>query len=70
MNRQGAKQVPNTDAISAVLRRAAESGDVPGVAAAAATANGPFFEAGFGSRDLATGAPMTAETFVCIASMT
>jgi len=60
----------DTDRIAAPLRRAAESGDIPGVAAAAATADGVIFEAGFGTRDLATGAPMTADTVVWIASMT
>jgi methyl acetate hydrolase len=60
----------STDKIAAVLKRAADSGDLPGVAAAAATADGPFFEAGFGKSDLATGAPMTADTVVWIASMT
>ena len=60
----------DTDKIAAVLERAAESGDVPGVAAAAATRDGPIFEAGFGKSDLASGAPMTADTVVWIASMT
>jgi CubicO group peptidase (beta-lactamase class C family) len=60
----------NTEQIAAVLRRAAESGDVPGVVAAAANADGLMFEGGFGKRDLATGAPMTADTVVWIASMT
>jgi methyl acetate hydrolase len=62
--------MPNTDAIATVLRRAAEVGEVPGVVAAAATADGPFFEGGFGTRDLTTGASMTADTVVWIASMT
>jgi methyl acetate hydrolase len=52
------------------LRKAAESGDVPGVVAAAATADGVIFEAAFGTRDLATGEPMTTDTVVWIASMT
>jgi CubicO group peptidase (beta-lactamase class C family) len=61
-----------TDAsgIASPLRHAAETGDLPGVAAAAATAAGVIFEAGFGKRDLATGAPMTADTVLWIASMT
>lgn len=42
----------------------------PGVVAAAATREGVIFEGGFGTRDLATGAPMTADTVVWIASMT
>ncbi|WP_428486963.1 serine hydrolase domain-containing protein [Rhodopila sp.] len=60
----------DTSRITDILRKAADSGDVPGVAAAAATTDGVIFEGGFGSRDLATGAPMTADTVVWIASMT
>ena len=60
----------NAETIAAPLRRAAEAGDVPGVVAAAANADGVIFEGGFGTRDLATGAPMTADTVVWIASMT
>ena len=60
----------DTDRIAAVLKRAAELGDVPGVAAAAATRDGPIFEAAFGTSDLASGAPMKADTVVWIASMT
>jgi len=60
----------DTNSIAAPLRRVAESGDVPGVVAAAATKDGVIFQDGFGSRDLATGAPMAADTVVWIASMT
>jgi CubicO group peptidase (beta-lactamase class C family) len=60
----------DTSRIADGLRQAAESGDVPGVVAAAATADGVIFEGGFGKRDLATGAPMNADTVVWIASMT
>lgn len=60
----------NKETIATPLRRAAESGQVPGVVAAAATADGVIFEGAFGSRDLATGAPMTTDTVVWIASMT
>ena len=60
----------DTNRIAAPLRRAAESGDVPGVVAAAANADGVIFEQAFGTRDLATGAPMTTDTVVWIASMT
>ncbi|HEX4365448.1 MAG TPA: serine hydrolase domain-containing protein [Rhodopila sp.] len=60
----------DTNSIAAPLRRAADSGDVPGVVAAAATKDGVIFQEGFGTRDLATGAPMTADTVVWIASMT
>ena len=52
------------------LRQVVESGGVPGVVATAATAGGVIFEAAFGKRDLATGAPMTTDTVVWIASMT
>ena len=60
----------DTDSIAAPLRQAAKAGDVPGVAAAAATTDGVIFEAAFGTRNLATGEPMTADTVVWIASMT
>jgi methyl acetate hydrolase len=60
----------DTDQIAAPLRRAAESGDLPGVVAAAANADGVIFEQAFGTRDLATGEPMTTDTVVWIASMT
>jgi methyl acetate hydrolase len=62
--------MPDTSSIAAPLRHAAEAGDIPGVVAAAATRDGVIFEDGFGSRDLGTGAPMTADTVVWIASMT
>src|SRR4051812_13113074 len=52
------------------LRNATESGDVPGVVVAAATADGVIFEDGYGKRSLDTGEPMTADTVVWIASMT
>ncbi|WP_158930685.1 serine hydrolase [Acidisphaera sp. S103] len=60
----------DTNSIAALLRRVAASGDVPGVAAAAATKDGVMFQGAFGIRDLATGAPMTTDTVVWIASMT
>lgn len=60
----------DTTKIAEPLCRATEAGDIPGVAAAAATRDGVIFEAGFGTRDLATGAPMTEDTVVWIASMT
>ncbi len=56
--------------IAGALERAADLGEVPGVAAAAATKDRVIFEGGYGKRDLATGAPMTADTVVWIASMT
>ena len=60
----------DTSRIAAPLRQAADAGDVPGVVAAAANADGVMFEAAFGTRDLATGEPMTIDTVVWIASMT
>jgi len=60
----------DTSSIAAPLRHAAETGDIPGVVAAAATRDGVIFEQGFGVRDVATGVPMTADTVVWIASMT
>ena len=60
----------NTQAISELLKRATDAGDVPGVVVAAATAEGPIFEGGFGVRDTGSGAAMTADTVVWIASMT
>jgi CubicO group peptidase (beta-lactamase class C family) len=52
------------------MRQAIESGDLVGVVAAAATADGVIFEAGFGKRDTTGNAAMTADTVVWIASMT
>jgi methyl acetate hydrolase len=60
----------DTSQIASALRQATESGDIPGVAAAAANKDGVIFEGAFGTRDLATGAPMTTDTVVWIASMT
>lgn len=62
--------ITDTKEIAAALSRAADVGDIPGVVAAAAASEGPIFEGGFGKRDLATGAPMTVDTVVGIASMT
>src|SRR5438876_6636028 len=60
----------NLASISEILKRATDAGDVPGVAAAVATADGPIFEGAYGKRDLASGAAMTPDTVVRIASMT
>ena len=56
--------------IDAVLRRAVEAGDVPGVVATAATDRGVFYEVAFGQRDIAGGSAMTCDTIFRIASMT
>jgi methyl acetate hydrolase len=60
----------NTSQIASALRHPAEAGDLPGVAAAAANKDGVIYQGAFGTRDLATGAPMTTDTVVWIASMT
>ncbi len=66
----GGMHMVDASRIAGALEGAADSGEVPGVAAAAATKDGVIFEAGYGKRDLATGAPMSADTVVWIASMT
>lgn len=58
---------PNIDQI---LRRAAESGDVPGVVATAATGSDVIYEGAFGQRDLSKPQPMTTDSVFWIASMT
>ena len=56
--------------IDAVLRRATEAGEVPGVVAVAATDKGVLYEGAFGTRDLAKGPEMTLDTIFRLASMT
>jgi len=56
--------------MASVLRGAVDAGAVPGVAVAAADRNGVIYEGAFGTRDTATGATMTPDTVVWIASMT
>jgi len=60
---------PNAQ-IDAVLRRAVDAKDVPGVVAVAATDKGILYEGAFGTRDLATGPEMTLDTIFRLASMT
>ena len=62
--------MPNTQAIDQVLRDAVESGQVPGVTAAAANADGVIHEAAFGRRGLGGPEAMTIDTVFRIASMT
>lgn len=57
-------------ALAAPLRAATEAGDVPGIVAAAGTADEVLFDAAFGQRDVQTGTAMTTDTVVWIASMT
>ena len=59
-----------TTQADALLRTAAESGDVPGVLATATDRNGTSYEGGFGLRALGESAEMTPDTVVWIASMT
>ena len=56
--------------IDAVLRRATDAGEVPGVVAVAATDKGILDEGAFGTRDLTNGPAMTPDTIFRIASMT
>jgi methyl acetate hydrolase len=56
--------------IDAVLSRAVEAREVPGVVAMAATESGTLYEGVFGVRDLENGPAMTRDTVFRIASMT
>ena len=56
--------------VDAVLRRATEAREVPGVVAVAATDKGLLYEGAFGTRDLANGPEMTPDTIFRLASMT
>src|SRR5262249_24869375 len=58
-----------TSKIDALLQRAVEGGDVPGVIAMATDRNGVIYEGAFGKRVLGQAAAMTADTVVWIASM-
>ena len=55
--------------IDALLQRAVEAGDVPGVIAMATDRNGVIYEAAYGKRVLGQPAAMTTDTVVWIASM-
>jgi CubicO group peptidase (beta-lactamase class C family) len=56
--------------IDAALRRAVDAGEVPGVVALAATADGRVYEGAFGTRTIGGGPAMTLDTVFRIASMT
>jgi methyl acetate hydrolase len=56
--------------IDGLLRRAVEAGEVPGVVAMAAGADGPIYRGAFGLRQLGAGPAMTLDTVFRIASMT
>jgi methyl acetate hydrolase len=57
-------------AIDKMLRRAAESGDVPGVVAMATDRDGTIYQGAFGKRVLGQPAAMSLDTVAWIASMT
>lgn len=56
--------------IDAVLKRATDAGDVPGVIAMVTNADGTIYQGAFGKRAGDLDAPMTADTVAWIASMT
>src|SRR5438105_9630774 len=66
----GTSEADAQAAIDAVLRRAVQAGEVPGVVAMAASLDGPIYEGAFGLRALGAGPAMTLDTVFRIASMT
>jgi|SRR5262252_3194976 len=56
--------------VNALLKKATDLGDVPGVIAMATHRDGTLYEGAFGKRILGQDAPMTTDTVVWIASMT
>ncbi len=56
--------------LDALLKRATDAGDVPGVTAAVGTRDGMVYEAGFGTRAVGAATEMTPDTVCWIASMT
>ncbi|MBZ9765344.1 beta-lactamase family protein [Mesorhizobium sp. CA6] len=60
----------SVSAIDAALRAGVSRDDVAGVVAMAATRNGLVYEGSFGRSNVATGAPMTADTVFWLLSMT
>ena len=58
------------DSVDGILESAVSRGDVPGVAAAATTADGTVYEGGFGERAVGSGLSMSPDTVGWIASMT
>jgi CubicO group peptidase (beta-lactamase class C family) len=63
-------QASRKSRIDAVLHRAVEAGDVPGVVAMATDRRSVIYEGAFGKRVLGRPEPMTMDTVVWIASMT
>src|SRR5262245_6058310 len=56
--------------LDAVLKRAADAGDVPGVVAMLTNREGTLYEGAFGKRKLGSETAMTKDTVALIASMT
>jgi methyl acetate hydrolase len=56
--------------VELALRQASEAGEVPGVVAVAARADGIVYEAAFGQREIGKPDPMTLDTVFWMASMT
>jgi methyl acetate hydrolase len=68
--RARSRQDPRKGKIDALLQRAIDAGDVPGVIAMATDRNSVIYEGAYGKRILGQPAPMTTDTVVWIASMT
>src|SRR3954466_6410288 len=64
------KTKPALAGIDTVLRSAITAGDVPGVVSAVTTRDETLYQSAFGERALGSGAPMTLDTVMWIASMT
>jgi CubicO group peptidase (beta-lactamase class C family) len=56
--------------VDALLKRAADAGDVPGVVAMATAGDATIYQGAFGTRRLGAARPMAIDTVVWIASMT
>jgi CubicO group peptidase (beta-lactamase class C family) len=62
--------MPLKDRVDSLLKKATDSGDVPGVVAMATNRDRSLYEGAFGKRILGQDAAMTTDTVVWIASMT
>src|ERR1051326_8541795 len=69
-SKQGADAVPDTAVIDKMLANSVAAGEVPGVVATAANADGVIHETTVGRRSLARDDAMTMDTVFHIASMT
>ena len=68
--RQGREPTEVATAATAVLERAVDAGEVPGVVALAADDDGVVYEGAFGEREIAKDPDMTLDSVFWIASMT